>query len=290
MFGLDNLSYHSTKISQAGNSKNNDQHQKDPLLVQKKGTLNRKQSQSQTRLIGNADLKGACVSPYPNTSSSNSSGDPRWILLGQKSAKQPAQPEIIENRIASKSDLSKASYETPRGFQMIREMVLDTQSEHLSVAQRSLNSDYTMKSDYPQRETNQLQVPKQSQFRNEHLQQLNYQEGNDPQFRDRGESNFAKNSEKQDARSELDFETQKSQYNLRVGLRLKYFNFQDESNEDYHRKTQGYDLEEIVREQVFRLTELTEDDLDHVGKIFDKNATSEIKYRNTFHAKTSKNE
>jgi len=42
-----------------------------------------------------------------------------------------------------------------------------------------------------------------------------------------------------------------------------------------------------VREQVFRLTELTEDDLDNLDKIFDKNKPG---YRNTFHAKTSQNE
>lgn len=102
--------------------------------------------------------------------------------------KVSAPVDAIENRIASKSDISKASYETPRGFQMIREMVLDTQSEHLSVAPKSLNSDQTMKSDHPQTVGHLLQVPKQSNFKARHLEELN-------QLRGRGESNFAEHSD-----------------------------------------------------------------------------------------------
>lgn len=67
MFGLDNLSYNNSKLSNGNKSRNAEDLDNEPPSAQKRNGPNRKQSQSQTRIlpkeIKQVDKKGFLISP-----------------------------------------------------------------------------------------------------------------------------------------------------------------------------------------------------------------------------------
>lgn len=74
----------------------------------------------------------------------------------------PQLPAQAQDTIPSKpnSDLSKVSYETPKGFQMQREVTFNTRSENLYQVKKSTNSlgsHFSLKTDFPMKNKNSTQ-------------------------------------------------------------------------------------------------------------------------------------